>query len=393
MLALALACTVPVTVRAPLTTKSTSTTTSSTTTPTVATTPTSSSTGTSATTGTTQSTSTVIPTGSPWMGLDVGRPIDPYSGDVVAQIDPVAIAASGAGWVRVNFVLGPWSSPEDTTPHGALGLSWEETYRQIVDGFVGQGLQVYGLVGAELVASPDPVGSDAWLDAYTYNVVAAVDRFKDDVRVYETYNEPNNWVAPNTPALAPDRYALLLQDVYLAVKHDAGHDADPAWQVTLISGPLFSHDLDTAATYLDDTMWYGHDVWAWDWTSQYAGSTPFDGIGYHLYVAQGSTSAYDIAPKLDENLSAVQGVLDAWEPGSGKQIWVSEMGWSSDAVGEDGQADALDAAYDTLRGDPRLALVTWFTYADFPGGPWGLKSDPATTKPAWDRFVDQAAIP
>jgi hypothetical protein len=325
---------------------------------------------------------------NPWLGIDGNAPID-SSGNIAPQLqDPALIASSGAGWVRINFLLGPWSSPEDDTPHGSLGLGWTDTYRTLVDGLVGQGLQVYGLIGGESVQSDAEVGSEAWLADYVYNFVAIVDRFKDDVTVYESFNEPNNWDATSQPTLSAEEYARLLQEVWLEVKHHNGHDADPSWQVTLVSGPLFTHDADTGASYLSDAFWYGRNTLAWDWTRDQTGSYPLDGVGMHLYVAQGDTAPRPIADGLGANLDALGAVIDTEDPG--KPIWVSEVGWSSDYVGSDGQAEALGNALDTLRGDPRIAMVSWFCLVDWPGVGWGIRSDADTAKPAWDRFVSAA---
>ncbi len=123
------------------------------------------------------------PTLAPWLSVDGNALIDADGNVALQLLNPTLIASSGAGWVRLNFTLGPWSSPEDETPHGSLGLGWTETYRTIVDNLSGQGLQVYGLIGGESVQSAEPVGSDAWLTAYVYNFVAIVDRYKDTVRV------------------------------------------------------------------------------------------------------------------------------------------------------------------------------------------------------------------
>ena len=73
-----------------------------------------------------------------------------------------------------------------------------------------------------------------------------------------------------------------------------------------------------------------------------------------------------------------------------KRIWVSEMGWTSDAVGEDGQADALEVALGALSGDDRLALATWFCLQDWTGESWGLYRTDGSSKPALDRFREVA---
>ncbi|MFZ5480675.1 MAG: hypothetical protein ACOZNI_28190 [Myxococcota bacterium] len=319
---------------------------------------------------------------APWLGIDGNAPIDSSTGALASQLaDPALVASSGAGWVRINFLLGPWDSPEDP--------DWQATYDALVDGLVGEGLQVYGLIGAESVASDAEVGSDEWLAAYTYNFVAIVGHFKDRVRVFESFNEPNNWIAEGTPALSAERYALLLQDVYLETKHHNGHDADPSWQVTLVSGPLFTHDLDDGGAYLAETYWHGRNSWAWDWTAGETGGYPLDGVGAHLYVAQGETGATAVGEGIEANLSAMQAVLDEEDPG--KRFWISEIGWNADYVGEEGQADAVSAALDTLRDDPRVAMASWFCLVDWPGQSWGLRWDADNPKAAWSRFQREAA--
>ena len=319
---------------------------------------------------------------APWLGLNANAPLDVTTGALADTVsDPTLLASSGAGWVRLNFMLGPYDSPEDP--------AWEAAFRTIVDGLTGQGLQVYGLIGAESVSSAAEVGSDAWLDDYAYNFVAIVDRFKDTVRVWESFNEPNNWVADSTPALSPERFSLLLERVYLETKHYNGHAGDPDWQVTLVSGPLFTHDLDNGATYLSDTWWYGRNTGAWDWVHANTGGYPLDGVGAHLYVAQGDTTPGPIAAGIEANLAAMQAVIDEEDPG--KRLYLSEVGWSSDYVGEAGQADATGHALSVLRDDPRVALTAWFTVADWPGAAWGLRWDVATPKLGWESFVDEAS--
>ena len=48
------------------------------------------------------------------IGIDANRPIDPRTGKIESQmLDPWVISSTGTGWVRLNFVLGPWASPDD----------------------------------------------------------------------------------------------------------------------------------------------------------------------------------------------------------------------------------------------------------------------------------------
>ena len=82
------------------------------------------------------------------IGIDANRPVHPKTGEIQAQVaDPDVIASTGAGWVRLNFILRPWDHPHDETLHD--GRTWAETYRQLISGFREKGLKVYGLIGCE----------------------------------------------------------------------------------------------------------------------------------------------------------------------------------------------------------------------------------------------------
>ena len=70
------------------------------------------------------------------IGIDANRPIvmrGPDQGAPAPTVtDPDIIAGTGAGWVCLNFVLGPWSAPDDRTLH--QGRDWESVYRSIIAG-------------------------------------------------------------------------------------------------------------------------------------------------------------------------------------------------------------------------------------------------------------------
>jgi hypothetical protein len=58
------------------------------------------------------------------IGLDANRPIDPRTGAIEPQVaDPRIHAATGAHWVRLNFVLGPWSGTTATLDRLARELT------------------------------------------------------------------------------------------------------------------------------------------------------------------------------------------------------------------------------------------------------------------------------
>ena len=334
--------------------------------------------------------------------LDLGQPIDNATGQIYVNYNVIANTCTPT--VRLNFILGPWNSPDDLTLHN--GKTWKQTYDEIVDSLTNRGIQIYGLIGAQI--SYDFVGdllinypsdtqgdsalADQWVQNYIYNFVSVVDKFKDRIQTFESYNEPNNWDNGWTSVVCTKWFAKILQDIYLNVKYFNGHWGDPAWQVNLISGALFTFDLNDGSSYINDTYNYGKNTWAWDWTSQQTGSYPLDGIGQHLYCAGGSSDSATIVNGMSANINAMYNTITNWEGITTKKIWISEFGWESSAVTEQGQADNLRNAYSLLLNDNRIALANYFTLSDWPGAYWGLyyfgNFSPADRKLAYYEFLN-----
>jgi hypothetical protein len=314
------------------------------------------------------------------IGIDIGQPIDPATGAINPGTDTAMIGATCTPWVRVNFILGPWSSPTDVTLHN--GKTWKQTYDEIINGLVAKGIKVYALIGSEAYTypadtleqypGPDSASSVKWIENYTANFVSIVDMFKDRVRVFESFNEPNNWTNSSTPIVHSAWFAFLLQEVYLNIKKYNSHDVDPAWQVTLVSGALFTFDANSGGQYINDTYWYGKNIFAWDWTHQNAGSYPLDGFGQHIYVAQGDSDVSVVTSAINANLNDFWNNIYVYETDPNKQIRISEFGWETGTYGESFQATNLTTGFNVLQADPRVALSLWFTMSDFPGGGWGI---------------------
>lgn len=314
------------------------------------------------------------------IGIDIGQPIDPATGAINPGADTAVVGATCALWVRVNFILGPWSSPSDLTLYN--GRTWKQTYDEIINGLVAKGIKVYALIGTEAYTYPkdtleqypgaDSASAVSWIENYTTNFVQIVDMFKDRVRVFESFNEPNNWTNSNTPIVHAAWFSLLLQNIYLNVKYFAGHNMDPAWQVTLVSGALFTFDLNSGGQYINDTYWYGKNVFAWDWTHQNAGSYPLDGFGQHIYVAQGDSDITNVTNAINANLDDFWNNIYVYETDPAKKIWISEFGWETNVYGESFQAGNLNTGFTVFQADARVALSLWFTLSDFPGGDWGI---------------------
>jgi hypothetical protein len=306
-------------------------------------------------------------------GLDVGRIVD----NGVMHDNNVTVDSTGTPWIRLNMRLDDWTAPDDDTRRGPDQLTWFEAYDRVVDDYLARGIQVYALINDEALYSTQPHGSDAWIGDYVQNAVKIVDHFKNRIRVYEIINEPNDWAGGTTSRFTPRAYAKILQDTYLAVKHDAGHIDDRCWQVQLVSGPLFSFDGNSSASYLQEAYSIGTNQLAWDYTHDATGSYPLDGIGYHMYVAQGlDSSNADVRAQVNANLGAVWNVVTSYEgAGTAKQIWVSEYGWEAGVVGEGVQAQRMQAGFSAMSDFGKVALALYFNFQDFPGASYGVFDD------------------
>ena len=348
------------------------------------------------------------------IGIDANRPVDPKTGRLAPQAaDPDLIASTGTGWVRINFVLKPWTSPHDKTPCG--GRTWAQAYQQIVSGYRDKGLSVYGLIGVESAPrgpgdqfrEPPPQGNieDDWIDQYVENFCAIVEIFCGDVQVFESFNEPDDWHGQDHNWVHPGWFAIILQRIYDAVrsKPELGH-------VILVSGPLqgLESNRNAAVHYLQETYRAGKSRFGW---TRNGVPVPFDGVGYHLYVR--GTFNPDAKQQKRAVHSTCLRYLEAMhqvvrqEEGQDRPLYVSEVGWNSSIDRgmmrrhEEFQANCLRTGLETVCSDPLVELGVWFCTQDFGTGSgehhFGLyragQLGPDGRKPAFDAFraVCQAA--
>ena len=323
------------------------------------------------------------------IGIDANAPINPVTGQIHPQVEnPAIIADSGAGWVRINFILGrPWQDPTDQArPHGS---TWQETYRRLLDGYHQRGMKIYGLISDEAMREPvegrfrQPPGPDAladpWLRRYTETFVTIARMFADRLQLVESFNEPDDWKA-NLPGhtaatpnwIHPGWYAVILESVYTAVRAvpELAH-------LTVISGPLQGLQGggrgNGAAEYLRRAYEHGVNVLGW---GKNGTPFPFDGVGYHLYVHEELTS--DTAKQQAQIRATYRRYIDEMQAqirlreGRSKLLFVSEAGWltngSNREAMEQFQAESLPFALRCLAEDDDVGLVVNFSTQDF-GGP------------------------
>lgn len=324
------------------------------------------------------------------LGLNCNAPIDAGGAITPRLAAPQLISETGVQWVRLNFIVRGFSGPDDGR--------WVETYRRIISGLRGQGLHIYALIGAEAhpedpgnqFRDPPPSGpiDNAWIRGYAANVRRIVQLFGSDLAVVESFNEPNDWHrTPNDSTawekawIDPGWFAVMLQAVY---------DAVADLPVTLVSGPLLSTQWgNDAAVYLPRVYQAGIDRFGWGKGGR---PFPFDGVGFHPYVASnpGDPQA-EIPAGYRQYIAEVREAIARFEP-LGKPLYLSEMGWQN---AEDRQGTCMEVGLACALDDPAVALCFWYGMQDDAGESYGLyRRDglaPGHRKPIYDRFVALAS--
>jgi regulator of replication initiation timing len=328
------------------------------------------------------------------VGLDGNRPVENRA-PAWRVHPPDFMADAGTAYVRINFLLDQWSSPAES--------GWLQVYDTIVNGLKGRGIEVYGLIGHETVLeSPEDkfrnaresAAANAWIEKYVENSVTIVQHFRDRVKIFESFNEPNDWHGQDKAWIHPYWFAKMLERVYRAVKLERGFT-----DVILVSGPLLAHDIgggenetSMATAYLRDTYQAGKEKHGWEDVRSSFRSYPLDGIGYHLYVRESSESTpADIQRTHKKYLDAISRIVQQQDVAADKKIYISEFGWSS-ASGEEFQARSLKAGFELLRKDSRVALAIYFCTQDFPGKEYGLVKMNKEKKPAYNAFLEQVRL-
>ncbi len=289
------------------------------------------------------------------------------------------VAQSSLGWVREEF---QWGRIEPRPGK----FDWTFTDRAVNE-LVQRGVNIVGLLNPAVGwGTPDPAddnippeqGSFYPPDPQLFAKFAAtvVNRYKDRVRYWQVWNEPDNAVYWR-PAPNPAAYAALLRAVYPAIK-----GADPG--ATVLAAGIVSPE--PAGSFLQAIA----DNGAW-------GS--FDIIALHPYTDPLGPEAGSIDTV---GIGAIQTLAARLGP---KPIWVTEFGWAdspTDRTGEQAfdvetQANYLIRAMALLR-QAGVERIIMYRFKDMqlrngaPFNAYGLlrygsgQGDYSQFKPAFNAF-------
>lgn len=331
--------------------------------------------------------------GTPTTGAFFGvAPIDPPNDSDLARM-----AAGGIGsyhvqfaWLNVEFEEGVYSWGAYDTLFGQLARAGIEPVPYVIGTPA-----VYAEVGSDAPTST-PEAFDAWaafLEAaalrygpggeYWEESFATTDPDVEPmpIRVWEIWNEPNSSVFW-TPEPDPADYVDLVTRSSRVIKK-----VDP--EAEIMSAGMF-------ATPQSDG-----GIPSYDFLEAVLGSDSandaIDIVGVHPYGPDAATAV----DQVDRTREVVA------DSGDGQDLWVTEIGWSSNPVGGSDQAKTPDEQATLLteslgdlyerREELGLRGVIWFTWHDLVEDSlgdctWcasaGLVDADRDTKPAWEAFTE-----
>ncbi len=178
---------------------------------------------------------------------------------------------------------------------------WFERYDQIIEKYKEQDIQVIGMLAYNKdngdFRAPN---ENEWREF----VASVVNRYKDDVKVWEIWNEPDSpdYLAPNNPKA----YASILKPAYRVIKL-----IDPSAKV--ITGGLSWPNIHFAKRMY----------------KRYANY--FDGLGVHLYYGEKYYEEGESLNALEFDLDRLRKLQKKYKPNH--KIWITEFGCSTGGTG------------------------------------------------------------
>jgi plastocyanin len=343
-------------------------------------------------------------------GINAGAPV--WNG--VIQFTPAkaaAIAATGCRAIRVNFRM---------DGHATWNPTLLAQYDTVIQTAENHGLVVLGLLCNEAMPvgqhayndDPDGDGMNDYVVGFRETARLLVERYRDRIKRWEIWNEPNAWTNPNYASdpqnaggtyILPRVYANLLAETYKELDHYGGPQprynavGDPDGRsiltdsrIVLVSGGLFAHEIGGSFSHAMDYMQLVYDQTAvWDAFEAATGRRyPWSIFGYHFYLATDTTITNARLNQYFNRVRLVQGNNNDPSP-----LFITEFGWNSaSGVGEAGQANNMNIAYQNMEGKPYIVGTFWYQWVDEPyPWYWGITRADGSHKPSYDVFAAQQA--
>lgn len=259
-----------------------------------------------------------------------------------------SMKAAGIGWVRMDFL---WTDIEPK--QGEFDFS---DYDRIVDTAVAEGVSILGIFDYGNTWSSE---SGQWNVPPRENkpfvdyAVEVIRRYKDRVKYWELWNEPDSGVYW-APQDGLSRYCELLKEVYVAAKQ-----ADPDCKI--LNGGFSNPGMGVSRLYENGCKDY------FDIMNIHIFVSPFNPVGLKAVTAYVRQTSKKMAQYGDEN----------------KKIWITEIGcpgvppdvqvsswWMGKNPSERFQAGWVEGVYPALLSTPGVEKIFWAFFRDTQGH-WG----------------------
>jgi hypothetical protein len=238
----------------------------------------------------------------------------PRAKEEMARLCKLA-AAAGVKWTREEF---HWNWIEKK--QGEYDFSF---FDQLVDTARSHGISVYGLMCYWTEWTGPPM-TEEFIAPYCDYLRAVVGRYKERIRHWEIWNEPNIFFWPGPKEL----YPKLCAAAYRTIK-----EVDPQAQVLICS----TAGIDIK--FIKQVL---------------AENPPFDGLTVHPY-------RHGLDPH-----GFIKELQDASALAGGKDVWITEMGWPSQIGGlsERAQAGYVARTYLAALAAPATRSVAWYDFRE-----------------------------
>ncbi|EEF60352.1 hypothetical protein [Pedosphaera parvula] len=333
-------------------------------------------------------------------GTDNGWAIDNTGTALLTAGVASKMVQGETGWIRIEMRLIPGHTNWDAA---MLGY-----YDNAVNNARNAGLQVLLLIdGGSWPGSqtdweansseknPGSNGDNIYVEGYATNaVVPIVLHFRDRVKYYELWNEPNAWttsVGVGGTYLYPSNYGWLLARSWESV-----HITHQINDVTLFSGGVFGHSIggiysygNAGAQYVDDTYSTGTNTTkggAFAYAKSNYNVYPLDGVGEHVYIDQGGVAS---SLEFRQYVDWVRQAYTKYEGASTlKKTFITEVGWQTtnsihtSGVSQEIQETNLISTFSAIKVIPYVKMAIWFYWQDNPAGNiyYGVKDSSGSPK-------------
>ena len=319
-------------------------------------------------------------------GADNGWAIDNSGNALLTTAVASRMSQGETGWIRIEMRLIPGHTNWDSAMLGYYDTAVNNAHAAglqvllLIDGGSWPGNQT-NWEASSSEKNPGSNGDNLYVEGYATNaVVPIVQHFRNRVKYYELWNEPNAWtvsVGVGGTFLYPSNYGWLLARSWEAV-----HKTLQINDVTLFFGGVFGHNIsgitsygNAGAQYIDDTYSTGTNVAkgnSFAYIKSKYNAYPLDGVGEHIYIDTGGLVSSNTFRQYEDWVRQAYTKYEG--TGTLKKTFITEFGWrttnssNTNGISQAMQDTNLITAFSAIQATPYVQMAIWFQWQDNPAG-------------------------